>query len=69
MDYIDQVYIKVKDLPKGKYPMADLQDPDHFIDAIQHLIDGEWINDIDFTTDHQKLVKHDFTGFKTITHK
>ena len=65
MDYIDQVYTKVKSLPKGKYSMVNLQYPEKFIEAVEHLIDGEWLNDVDFTDDQQELVKHDFSGFKT----
>lgn len=64
MDYLDQVYVHLKKLKPGKYRMADLADPDRFIDAVQYLISGEWITDVEFTEDDQDLVKHDLTGFK-----
>ena len=65
MDYIDQVFIEVKDLIPGKYLMSKLKDPERFIEAVKELIDDEWVNDIDFTKDYEYMVKHDFTGFKS----
>jgi len=46
MDYIDLVYVAIKDLPPGKHLMSNLKDSDKFISAVKYLIDGGWITNV-----------------------
>jgi hypothetical protein len=40
MDYIDTVFVDLKQRLPGKYPLADLREPQKFIEAVKFLIDG-----------------------------
>ena len=46
MDYIDRVYVELKDRPPGKFLMSTLVEPEKFIEAVKFLIDGGWITNV-----------------------
>ena len=59
MDYIDRVYVHLKDRKPGKYPIHNLREKEKFIEAVKFLIDGEWLTNVDFSADYQTLVIHE----------
>jgi hypothetical protein len=56
MDYIDRVYVDLKDRPPGKFLMSGLAEPDRFIEAVKELIDGQWLLNVCFSSDYQTLI-------------
>ena len=56
MDYIDKVYVDLKQRLPGNYPLADLREPEKFMDAVKFLIDGEWLVDVSFSNDYKSLI-------------
>ncbi|TSA34956.1 MAG: hypothetical protein D4R64_10570 [Porphyromonadaceae bacterium] len=56
MDYIDTVYVDLKQRLPGKYPLAGLREPEKFKDAVKSLIDGEWLLDVSFSNDYNTLI-------------
>lgn len=56
MDYLDRVYVELKDRQPGRYPIHNLKEPERFIAAVKELIDGEWLTEVYFSEDFQILV-------------
>ncbi|MFA5816653.1 MAG: hypothetical protein WC865_13645 [Bacteroidales bacterium] len=56
MDYIDRVYVDLKDREPGKFPMSSLKDPEKFISAVKFLIDGEWLTNVYFSQNYDSLI-------------
>jgi hypothetical protein len=61
MDYIDTVFVDLKQRLPGKYPLADLREPQKFIEAVKFLIDGDWLPEVSFSNDYKILIigEHD----------
>lgn len=56
MDYIDKVYVHLKDRQPGRYPIHNLREKEKFIEAVKELIDGEWLRDVCFSSDYRTLI-------------
>lgn len=56
MDYLDRVFVEVRALRPGRYPVDTLKEPERFIAAVKELMDGEWLRDLYFTSDYRILV-------------
>lgn len=56
MDYIDKVYVDLKQRLPGDYPLADLREPEKFMEAVKFLIEGEWLVDVYFSNDYKNLI-------------
>jgi hypothetical protein len=56
MDYIDKVYVALKDRVPGVYPIAGLREPEKFTSAVKFLIDGEWLHNVSFSNDYTSLI-------------
>lgn len=56
MDYIDQVYVDLRQREPGRYPLDRLRERHRFIEAVKELMDGEWLTELYFTEDYQTLV-------------
>lgn len=52
MDFIDKVYLDLKDREPGKFLMSSLKNPDGFIAAVQFLIDGAWLTNVHWDADY-----------------
>ncbi len=55
MDYIDRVYVDLKDREPGNYLMSSLKDPEKFIAAVKYLIDGGWIINVHWDSSYTTL--------------
>jgi hypothetical protein len=55
MDYIDTVFVDLKQRLPGKYPLADLREPLKFIAAVKFLIEGEWLPEVRLSNDYKIL--------------
>ena len=55
MDYIDRVYLDLKDRPPGKFLMSALAEPEKFIEAVKFLIDGAWITNVHWDSSYSTL--------------
>ncbi len=56
MDYIDTVYLELRDKPPGHYPLDKLREPQKFTEAVKFLIDGEWLTNVLFSNDYSVLI-------------
>ncbi|MFA5816241.1 MAG: hypothetical protein WC865_11525 [Bacteroidales bacterium] len=56
MDYIDEVYIALKDREPGRYPIGSLREPEKFTSAVKFLIEGEWLTNVSFSNDFGTLI-------------
>jgi hypothetical protein len=56
MDYIDEVFIALKDREPGRYPIVSLREPGKFTSAVKFLIDGEWLTNVSFSNDYGTLI-------------
>lgn len=56
MEYIDQVYIDLRQREPGRYPLGRLRERERFIEAVKELMDGQWLTELYFTEDYQTLV-------------
>ena len=56
MDYLDKVYSDLIVRAPGRYPLADLKEPERFIDAVKELIDGDWLHYLYFSNDYSELI-------------
>lgn len=56
MDYIDEVFIALKDREPGRYPIGSLREPEKFTSAVKFLIDGEWLTNVSFSNDYGTLI-------------
>jgi len=67
MDYIDRVYVDLKDRGKSNFLMSSLKDPEKFISAVKFLIDGGWITNVYWDSSYSTLFieeKFPFESFK-----
>ena len=67
MDYIDRVYVDLKDREKSNFLMSSLKDPEKFISAVKFLIDGGWITNVHWDSSYSTLFieeKFPFDSFK-----
>jgi hypothetical protein len=55
MDYIDRVYVDLKDREKSNFLMSNLKDPEKFISAVKFLIDGGWITNVHWDSSYSTL--------------
>jgi len=55
MDYIDRVYVDIKDREKSSFLMSSLKDPEKFISAVKFLIDGGWITNVHWDSSYSTL--------------
>lgn len=55
MDYIDRVYVDLKDREKSNFLMSKLKDPGKFISAVKFLIDGGWITNVHWDSSYSTL--------------
>lgn len=56
MDYLDEVYVALKDRSPGKYPIDRLKEPQKFVSAVKELIDAEYLVDVEFSSDYKFLI-------------
>ncbi len=56
MDYIDQVYVDLRQREPSRYPLGRLRERERFIEAVKELMDGQWLTELYFTEDYQTLV-------------
>jgi hypothetical protein len=67
MDYIDRVYVELKDREPGNFLMSSLKDPEKFIIAVKFLIDGGWLVNVHWDSGYTTLFieeKFQFEDFK-----
>lgn len=65
MDYIDRVYVDLKDREPGKFLMSSLKDPEKFISAVKYLIDGGWLVNVHWDSSYSTLFITEKFPFKT----
>jgi hypothetical protein len=56
MDYIDRVFVDLREREPGRYPLDRLKERDRFIEAVKELMDGQWLTELYFTEDYETLV-------------
>ena len=56
MDYLDRVFIDLRQREPGRYPLDRLKERDRFIEAVKELMDGGWLTELYFTEDYRTLV-------------
>ena len=66
MDYIDRVYLDIKDRAPGKFLMANLLEPEKFIEAVKFLIDGGWITNVHWDTSYSVFTIQEKFPFDSI---
>jgi pyruvate-formate lyase-activating enzyme len=66
MDYIDRVYVDLKDRPPGKFLMSTLAEPEKFIEAVKFLIDGGWITNVHWDSSYSVFTIQEKFPFKTL---
>jgi hypothetical protein len=64
MDYIDEVFIALKDREPGRYPISSLREPEKFTSAVKFLIDGEWLTNVSFSNDYGTLIISEHFSFE-----
>ena len=67
MDYIDEVFIALKDREPGRYPIGSLREPEKFTSAVKYLIDGEWLTNVSFSNDYGTLIISSHFSFERRT--
>ncbi|TSA33882.1 MAG: hypothetical protein D4R64_13230 [Porphyromonadaceae bacterium] len=66
MDYIDRVYVDLKDRPPGKFHMSGLAEPEKFIEAVKFLIDGGWITNVHWDSSYSVFTIQEKFPFDTL---
>lgn len=69
MDYIDKVFMDLKDREPGKFLMSSLQNPDSFIAAVKFLIDGAWLTNVEWDSDYTTFFIQEKLPFKSDKNK
>lgn len=67
MEYLDQVYVDLKDRKPGKFLMSNLKDPEKFIAAVKDLIDYGYLPNVHWDSSYSTLFiqeKFPFDSFK-----
>ena len=65
MDYLDQVFVDLKDKKPGRYPLDSLREPERFISAVKFLMDGQWLTNVYFSEDYKSLTVQEPFDFAT----
>ncbi|MFA5816845.1 MAG: hypothetical protein WC865_14630 [Bacteroidales bacterium] len=55
MEYIDRVYIDLKDREKSNFLMSSLKDPGKFISAVKELIDYGYLPNVHWDSSYSTL--------------
>ena len=65
MDYIDLVYVALKDKEPCKILMSSLKDPAKFIEAVKYLIEGDWLSNVYWDNDYHTMTIQEKIPSKT----
>ena len=64
MDYVDSVYLALKDRQPCKVLMSSLQEPDRFISAVKNLIDSGYLPNVHWDSSYSELTIQEKLPFK-----
>ncbi len=69
MEYVDQVFVQLKDREPCKVLMASLKDSEKFILAVKELIDYGYLFNIEFNSDYSEMTIQEKFPFKSDKNK
>jgi len=65
MDFVDKVYIDLKDREPSNFLMSSLKDPEKFISAVKFLIDGGWLTNVHWDSGYNTIYIEEKFPFKS----
>jgi hypothetical protein len=69
MDYLDQVYLEIKDREKSNFLMSSLKEPEKFIAAVKELIDSGYITNVHWDSSYSRFYIEEKFPFATDKYK